>query len=168
MAQKSDEDLTNSLRRLVDAGLLFRQGALPNVTYLFKHALIQDAAYSTLLRESRRALHARIAAALENNFPDAVVNQPEILARHCAEAGMPEKAARLLERRSPEVTCALCADRGDRAVRMCAPPNRGGTKHSILAQGAHQVSGRPDHPVDARSKDMLLRKREPPSSVLRR
>ena len=93
VAQKSDEDLTNSLGRLVDAGLLFRQGALPNVTYLFKHALIQDAAYSTLLRESRRGLHARIAAALENNFPDALVNQPEILARHCAEAGMPEKAA---------------------------------------------------------------------------
>jgi predicted ATPase len=91
VAQKNEEDLTESLGRLVDAGLLFRQGAPPNVTYLFKHALIQDAAYSTLLRESRRALHARIAAALEKNFPDAASNQPEILARHCAEAGYPKR-----------------------------------------------------------------------------
>ena len=67
----------------------------PHATYLFKHALVQDAAYGTLLREPRRALHARIAEALESQFAEIAENQPELLARHCAEAGLIEKAAGL-------------------------------------------------------------------------
>jgi predicted ATPase len=67
----------------------------PHASYLFKHALVQDAAYGTLLREPRRALHARIAKTLEKDFPDIAENQPEILARHCTEAGLIEKAAGL-------------------------------------------------------------------------
>ena len=77
------------------AGLLFRQGVPPHATYLFKHALVQDAAYGTLLREPRRALHARIAEALESQFAEIAENQPELLARHCTEAGLIEKAAGL-------------------------------------------------------------------------
>jgi predicted ATPase len=75
--------------------LLFRQGVPPHASYLFKHALIQDAAYGTLLREPRRALHARIAETLERDFPDIAENQPEISARHCTDAGLTEKAAGL-------------------------------------------------------------------------
>ena len=75
------------------AGLLFRQGVPPHATYLFKHALVQDAAYGTLLREPRRALHARIAETLEDDFAEITENQPELLARHCTEAGLIEKAA---------------------------------------------------------------------------
>jgi predicted ATPase len=67
----------------------------PHATYLFKHALVQDAAYGTLLREPRRALHARIAETLEIQFTEIAENQPELLARHCTEAGLIEKAARL-------------------------------------------------------------------------
>jgi tetratricopeptide (TPR) repeat protein len=67
----------------------------PHASYLFKHALVQDAAYGTLLREPRRAVHARIAETLERDFPDIAENQPEILARHCTEAGLIEKAAAL-------------------------------------------------------------------------
>ena len=67
----------------------------PHATYLFKHALVQDAAYGTLLRESRRALHARIAETLENQFAEIAENQPELLARHYTEAGVIEKAAGL-------------------------------------------------------------------------
>jgi predicted ATPase len=73
--------------------LLFRQGAPPQATYLFKHALIQDAAYGTLLREPRRALHARIAGALKNQFVEIAESQPELVAHHCSEAGLIEKAA---------------------------------------------------------------------------
>jgi tetratricopeptide (TPR) repeat protein len=62
-------------------------------SYLFKHALVQDAAYGTLLREPRRALHAYIAEVLENQFADIAKNQPELLAWHCTEAGLIEKAA---------------------------------------------------------------------------
>jgi predicted ATPase len=75
------------------AGLLFRQGVPPYASYLFKHALVQDAAYGTLLREPRRALHARIAEALESQFAEIAENQPELLARHCTEANLIEKAA---------------------------------------------------------------------------
>jgi predicted ATPase len=75
--------------------LLFRQGLPPHASYLFKHALVQDAAYGTLLREPRRALHARIAETLESRFADIAENQPELLARHCTEAGLIEKAAAL-------------------------------------------------------------------------
>ena len=87
--------LEGALDRLVGAGLLFRQGVPPHATYLFKHALVQDAAYGTLLREPRRALHARIAEALERQFAEIAETQPELLARHCTEAGVTEKAAQL-------------------------------------------------------------------------
>ena len=70
-------------------------GRPPHATYLFKHALVQDAAYGTLLREPRRALHARIAETLESQFAEIAENQPELLARHCTEAGLIEKAAGL-------------------------------------------------------------------------
>ena len=70
VADKSEADISSALDRIIAAGLLFRQGIAPQATYLFKHALVQDAAYGTLLREPRRALHARIAEAIESHFPD--------------------------------------------------------------------------------------------------
>ena len=87
--------LNSALDRVIAAGLLFREGVPPHATYLFKHAMLQDAAYGTLLREPRRALHARIAEALERQFPEVAESQPELLARHCTEAAMIEKAAGL-------------------------------------------------------------------------
>ena len=66
----------DALDRLIEAGLLFRQGTAPHATYLFKHALVQDAAYSTLLREPRRALHTRIADTLESQFAEIAESQP--------------------------------------------------------------------------------------------
>ncbi len=95
VVHKPEAELNSALDRLMVAGLLFRQGAPPHATYLFKHALVQDAAYATLLREPRRALHARIAEVLENHFPEIAESQPELLARHCTEAGLIEKAAGL-------------------------------------------------------------------------
>jgi class 3 adenylate cyclase/predicted ATPase len=92
---KPEAELGSSLDRLIEAGLLFRQGVPPLATYLFKHALVQDAAYGTLLREPRRALHARIAETLESQFAEIAERQPEQLARHCTEAGLIEKAAAL-------------------------------------------------------------------------
>jgi predicted ATPase/class 3 adenylate cyclase len=95
VAGKPEPELGSALDRLMKAGLLFRQGVPPHATYLFKHALVQDAACGTLLREPRRALHARIAEALENQFTEIAENQPELLAHHCTEAGLIEKAAGL-------------------------------------------------------------------------
>jgi predicted ATPase len=95
VVSKPEPELASALDRLIAAGLLFRQGIPPHASYLFKHALVQDAAYGTLLREPRRTLHASIAEALERQFAEVVENQPELLARHCTEAGLIEKAAGL-------------------------------------------------------------------------
>ena len=88
IVRKPEAALQSALDRLIDAGLLFRQGVPPHATYLFKHALVQDAAYGTLLRDPRRALHARISDTLESQFAEIADNQPEVLARHCTEAGL--------------------------------------------------------------------------------
>jgi class 3 adenylate cyclase/predicted ATPase len=94
VVRKPEAELQTALDRLIGAGLLLRRDA-PYATYFFKHVLVRDAAYSTLLREPRRALHARIAETLESQFPEISENQPELLARHWTEAGQIEKAAAL-------------------------------------------------------------------------
>jgi class 3 adenylate cyclase len=86
VAQKTEEDLQASLRRLGDAALIFSRGTPPHATYLFKHALVRDAAYGTALRGARMELHARIAEALEGE-PESALTQPELLAHHFTEAG---------------------------------------------------------------------------------
>jgi len=71
---------------------VFRRGTPPDAAYTFKHALVQDAAYSTLLRPRRQQLHGRIATTLERQFPEIAAAQPELMAQHCAKAGLVEKA----------------------------------------------------------------------------
>jgi predicted ATPase len=95
VVRTSERELNSALRQLIAAGLLLRQGVPPYANYVFKHALLQDAAYGTLLREPRRALHARIAATLETQFPEITETRPELLARQCTDAGLLEKAAGL-------------------------------------------------------------------------
>ena len=92
VASLPNAQLLNSLNQLVASELVFRRGSPPNAEYTFKHALVQDAAYSTLLRSQRRQLHGRIAATIERQFPDIVAGQPEVLARHYTEAGLSEAA----------------------------------------------------------------------------
>jgi class 3 adenylate cyclase/predicted ATPase len=95
VVSKPEPQLASALDRMIATGLLFRQGVPPHASYLFKHALVQDAAYGTLLRERRRALHARIVEILESQFAEIAETQPELLARHCTEAGLIEKAVGL-------------------------------------------------------------------------
>ena len=95
VARKPEAELRAALDALIAAGLLFRQGVPPHASYLFKHSLIQDAAYGMQLREPRRVLHARIAETLESQFAEIAERQPELLAHHCTEAGLVEKAATL-------------------------------------------------------------------------
>jgi class 3 adenylate cyclase/predicted ATPase len=92
VAELPEERLQEALQRLVDAGLVFQRGAPPTAEYLFKHALVQDAAYGTLLRRTRQQLHARIGEALETLSPELMDSQPEIFAQHYAEAGLVEKS----------------------------------------------------------------------------
>src|SRR5271166_715814 len=124
VAGKPEAEVQPALDRLVAAGLLFRQGSPPHATYLFKHALVQDAAYGTLLRGPRQELHARIAAATETGMPERVEREPELLAYHYAEAGQPDTAAgywlaagRLAARRSANSEAVAHLRRGIAAVR---------------------------------------------------
>ena len=92
VAPMPQKQLDDGLAELVRAELVFRRGTPPGAEYTFKHALVQDAAYSTLLRRRRQQLHARIAETLERQFPELVASDPALLAQHCAEAGFNEKA----------------------------------------------------------------------------
>ena len=121
------------LARLVDAGLIFQRGTPPHATYLFKHALIQDAAYSTLLREPRQRLHARIAEALQEQSSETALEHPEVLAQHYAKAGLAERAA----------ACWQLA--GERAVFSFG--ERG--SYCTFLRGSQQL---PNWPKGARSK----------------
>jgi class 3 adenylate cyclase/predicted ATPase len=88
----SEDELQSSLARLVTSELVFQRGTPPDALYVFKHALLQDVAHSSLLRGARQQLHARIAEALEAQSPETMENQPELLAQHCAEAGLGQKS----------------------------------------------------------------------------
>ncbi len=89
-----DAALQDALGQLMAAELIYGRGAPPNATYIFKHALVQDTAYASLLRSRRQRIHADIAGALEERFADQVESAPAIIAHHYSEAGLPEPAAR--------------------------------------------------------------------------
>jgi class 3 adenylate cyclase/predicted ATPase len=104
-----EADLSVALDQLVQSELVFRRGAPPDATYSFKHALVQDAAYQSLLKSKRQQLHARIADALEKRFPDIGKTGPEVLAQHLTDAGLPERAIPYL-RRAGELAAARSAN----------------------------------------------------------
>jgi predicted ATPase len=83
VAGMPQQKLDGALDQLASAQLIFRRGTPPDAEYTFKHALVQDAAYSTLLRNRRQQIHARIASTLESQFPEIVAAQPGLLAGHC-------------------------------------------------------------------------------------
>ena len=96
VAHHTDDQLQRALDQLVGAGLVFRRGLSPRPSFIFKHALVQDAAYSTLLRSRRQELHARIARVIEHRFPERAEEEPEILAHHYTQAGLADQAASYL------------------------------------------------------------------------
>jgi class 3 adenylate cyclase len=92
VAALDEQSLANALGRLVASELLFQHGSTPEATYIFKHALVQDTTYSTLLRSKRQELHGRIAQVLQEHFPETAELQPEVLARHFTEAKRVDRA----------------------------------------------------------------------------
>jgi class 3 adenylate cyclase/tetratricopeptide (TPR) repeat protein len=92
LAPWEESTLQRDLRRLVEAELLYQRGLPPRATYLFKHALIRDAAYESLLKRTRQHYHQQIAGALEEHFPETAVGQPELLAYHCTLSEAWERA----------------------------------------------------------------------------
>jgi class 3 adenylate cyclase/predicted ATPase len=92
IAPRSEPELDQALAQLTASGLAFQQGAPPDAVYTFKHALVQDAAYDSLLRSHRQQLHGKIARVIEERFPNIEATEPELLAHHYTEAKQPEKA----------------------------------------------------------------------------
>ena len=92
VAKIRGNELNDALTQLANSELVFVRGTPPDATYVFKHALVQDAAYASLLRSRRQQLHAQIAQALEEKYPDVSARRPEILAHHFASAGLEEQA----------------------------------------------------------------------------
>jgi class 3 adenylate cyclase/predicted ATPase len=128
IVEKPEADLCTMLDQLVASGLIFRRGLPPYATYLFKHALVRDAAYDMLLRPRRQKLHSAVAGALEQRFPETCHTQPELLAHHCREAGDAAKAITYL---SAAAECALL---------------RSGTREAVghLTQAQDLVSALPE------------------------
>jgi class 3 adenylate cyclase/predicted ATPase len=92
VARRSNEQLQAALNALSDAGLVYCRGTVPRAAFLFKHALVRDAAYGSLLRKKRQELHARIAKVLEDSFPEIAEMQPELIANHYSQGGRAEAA----------------------------------------------------------------------------
>ena len=108
VTQLDEATLQRELGRLVEAEIVYQRGVPPQATYLFKHALIQDAAYASLLKSTRQHYHQRIAQVLEAQFPETVEGQPELLAYHCMEAGLTEQSVAYWYK---AVQCARSAQR---------------------------------------------------------
>ena len=124
VAAMPQQQLADALAQLERAELVFRRGTPPDAEYTFKHALVQDAAYSTLLRSRRKQLHERIVAAIESQFSDLAMNDPERLGQHCMEAGQVEGAIEYWHRaaeasisRSANVEAVRQTDRALEALR---------------------------------------------------
>ena len=146
VVQRPAPELRQGLDRLAEAGLLFCRGVAPQSTYLFKHALLQDAAYGTLLRARRQELHARVAAALELHFPDLVERQPELLAHHLTTAGDSEravdqwlKAGQFAAERLAHLEAIRHFDRG-LAILPALPEGPARGRHEIALQLARGLS----------------------------
>jgi predicted ATPase len=92
VSQLDEVMLQHELGRLVEAEIVHRRGVPPQATYAFKHALIQDAAYASLLKSTRQQYHQRIATVLETQFPETAEAQPELIAHHYTEAGLNAQA----------------------------------------------------------------------------
>ncbi len=97
-------ELDNALSQLAQAGLIYQRGLPPDLTYEFKHALVQDTAYQSLLKTARQRHHEHIAHVLEKEFSETAENEPELLAHHYTEAGLVEPAIRYWQRAGERAT----------------------------------------------------------------
>jgi class 3 adenylate cyclase/predicted ATPase/ABC-type transport system involved in cytochrome c biogenesis ATPase subunit len=131
LVARDDIDLRRGLTQLEQAELVFRRGEPPDAVYSFKHALVRDAAYETLLKSRRHQLHAQIARALEEKFADAMGSEPEIVAHHFTQAGLADpaidywlKAGNLALSRSANVEAAKHLRQGVELIGQASPPTR--------------------------------------------
>jgi tetratricopeptide (TPR) repeat protein len=144
-------DVSRALDRLTRAELISKKGEFPDIEYAFKHALVQDAAYATLLREKRKALHGQIATVFERQFTQAFESEPEAFALHWTRSEMPEKAApywlKAAQRsvaKSANVEAIRHAKNGLDAIGQIEGPERGLLEFNLslsLGQASYVANG---------------------------
>jgi predicted ATPase len=142
VVDRDEAALQTGLLQLEDAELLFRSSVSPDVHYSFKHALVQDTAYESLLKSRRQNLHQRFALTLEKRFPAQAEAEPEVLANHFKRAGLTEQACSYYERA------------GDRAVARCASSEAVAHFDAALTQARASLPGQDR---DQRELAMLLK-----------
>jgi TOMM system kinase/cyclase fusion protein len=142
VASLDEARVRQALQQLVEAELLYQRGMIPQATYTFKHALIQDAAYQSLLKSTRQQYHQRIAQVLETRFPDVVETQPELLAHHLTAAGLNvqaipywQRAGRRAYERSANLEAISHLSKGLEALTLL-PDTPERTQHELLLQTA--------------------------------
>jgi len=140
VAPMPEPELRAALDRLAAGEIVFRRGDGPETDYVFKHALVRDAAYESMLKSHRQKLHARIVEAIERCFPGIAEAQPEILAHHCTDAGLAEKAI------------GYWREAGERAVRRAANREAIGHFHRALAL----LEAQPEGPARAAAEIKVL------------
>jgi class 3 adenylate cyclase/predicted ATPase len=139
VSPSGEDELQDDLKRLEQAELVFRKGFPPEALYSFKHSLVQDAAYDSLLKKKRQKVHEGVAHVLEEQYPEVRDTQPELLAHHFAEAGILDKSV------------AYCQRAGERASERSA--NREAITH--LSRGLELLTTLPDTPERA-SQELTL------------
>ena len=124
------------LAQLVEAELLYQRGRPPQATYIFKHALIQDAAYASLLRSTRQQYHQRMAQVLAARFPETVEAQPELLAHHYTEAALTEDAVDFWHKAGQQASDALgvCGSHGPPQAGTGGAPGAAGDRRTCPAR----------------------------------
>ena len=137
LASLDEATLQARLEQLVAAELLYQRGRPPRATYRFKHALIQDAAYASLLKSTRQQVHRQVAQVLEAQFPETVATQPELVAQHYTEAGLTEQAIPYWQRAGQQALPALgqpgsgsAPEHGPGAARHAPRSRRRGSSRS--------------------------------------
>jgi predicted ATPase len=140
VAEFGETQLQDVLGQLTSSGLLFARGMAPQATYMFKHALVQDAAYGTLLRRRRQNLHARIAESLEKRFPETTKSQPELLAHHLTEAAQAERAIEYWKKAGQQALMRSAMKEGEALLR----------KGLSLVSSVPDGSRRQDYELDLR------------------
>ena len=118
VAPLSGASLQSTLDHIGSCGLISIRGEPPHATYAFKHALVQDAAYATMVRSKREQLHSRIANALMTEFPEEVEAQPELIVYHLARAGLNEKAIEFLRKAGQAIERSANAEAIGRLKRI--------------------------------------------------
>jgi len=134
-------ELSKALEQLTASELVFKRGAGKDTIYVFKHALVQDAAYDSLLKSRRAEVHGRIARTLEKHFPDTAANEPELLAQHCTEAGLIEQAVGYWKRAGELAHTRIALEEAiahlerGLAIVVTLPPSQTRDRHELELRG---------------------------------